>query len=165
MSTPPDFRDRRWPPEAREIAVAVHGAVLAAGRQDDPAYQAAIEDTTTLDPEKVARVLGSVVAMLLEETHPDGFDADDLGHLLESCVRDAAVWTAPPDADLLVVVVGGALGMQEPGEEPATADPRSVTAHAVLLVADLLKITRRPLADYLDAAIGEIAREQTMEMP
>lgn len=160
-----DFRDRRWPAEAREIATAVHATVLAAQRQDREAFDEALVETTALDPEKVALVLGSVIQMLLEETHPDGFGADDLGTLLETCVRNAATWTAEPDIDLLLFVVGGALGMQEPGEEPPAADNRGVTSHATLLATDLLKTTGRPLTDYLDTAIGEIARDQTMEMP
>ena len=37
--------------------------------------------------------------------------------------------------------------------------------HAPLLVADLLAVTGRPLADYLDAALAEIFIVQTMELP
>lgn len=165
MPPPDDFGDRRWPAEAREIATAVHATGLAAQRQDHDGFDKALEEAATLDSDKVALVLGSVVQMLLEETHPDGFGADDLGTLLETCVRSAATWTAEPDIDLLAFVVGGALGMQEPGEEPPSADNRGVTSHAALLATDLLKTTGRPLTDYLDTAIGEIARDQTMEMP
>jgi hypothetical protein len=40
-----------------------------------------------------------------------------------------------------------------------------VAAHGPLLVADLLAAAGRPLAGYLDAALAEIARAETIEMP
>jgi hypothetical protein len=40
-----------------------------------------------------------------------------------------------------------------------------VALHAPLLVADLLSLSERRLAGYLDAAFTEIARAETVEMP
>ena len=155
----------QWPAPARAIAVAVQDAVTAARNGDRPGFEDAIAETAALDEARVAVVLGAVVQMLLEETQPDGLGADDVRALLEACVRSAVPWYPAIDVDLMLVVVGGALGMQEPGTEPASAGPATLTAHAVLLVVELLRITRRPLEVYLDAAIAEIARDQTMEMP
>lgn len=155
----------QWPAPARAIALAVQGAVLAAQGHDRVAFEEAVVETRALDAEHLRIVLGSVVQMLLQETQPDGLGADDLQALLENCVKNTSVWTDEPDIDVLVFVIGGALGMQDPDEEPPTADPAKVTSHAIHLVVELLSITKRPLAGYLDAAIGEIARDQTMEMP
>ena len=165
MFSPPDFRDRRWSAPVRELAGSIRAVVLAAQRQDRAIFAEALTATEALDPEQVALVLGSVVQLLLEETHPDGFGADDLQDLLEECARRTATWTAEPHLDVLVFVLSGALGVQDPEEAPAVAHPRSITAHASLVVAELLMITRRSPTDYLVLVLDEIARDQTMELP
>lgn len=160
-----DFGDRGWSASVRELADTIQAVVLAAQRQDRDAFDEAVTATEALDPEQVALVLGSVVQLLLEETHPDGFGADDLQTLLEGVARRAGTWTADPDLELLAFVLAGALGVQDPDEAPEGITPRSVTVHASLLVTELLMITRRRLADYLVLALAEIARDQTVELP
>lgn len=152
----------QWPAAARAIATAVQAAVTAVGER--PAFEEAVADTAALDEAQVAVVLGSVVQMLMEETAPDGLGADDVQGLLEACVRNAVAWFPAVQVEVLMVVVAGALGMQDPEAEPEFR-PREITAHAVLLVHELLAVTRRPLTGYLDAALGEIARAETIEMP
>lgn len=162
---PVDFGDRGWSAGVRELAGTIQAVVLAARRWDREAFAEAVTATEALDPEQVALVLGSVVQLLLEETHPDGFGADDLQTLLEGCARHAGTWTTEPDLDLLAFVLAGALGMQDPDEAPEGIRPRSVTVHASLLATELLMITGRRPADYLVPALAEIARDQTMELP
>lgn len=160
-----EFADRPWPAEVRELAVAVLAPVRAAQRRDRGEFDEAVAATAAFDQQQVALVLGSVLQLLLEETHPDGFGADDLQTLLEGCARHARVWTDEPDLDLLVFVIAGAVGVQDPEETPPGATPSAITAHGALLVTELLLITRRDPTGYLVLAIGDVARDQTMELP
>jgi hypothetical protein len=54
--------------------------------------------------------------------------------------------------------------MFEPDEDNQTAAAAMVT-HATIVIADLAKSSGLPLEPYLDAAIGEIRRAETMELP
>jgi hypothetical protein len=152
----------QWPAPARAIATAVQEAVAAVG--DRPDFEEAVAQLAALDQAQVSVVLGSVVQLLMEETAPDGLSTDDVRSLLEGCVRNATAWFPAVNVEALMIVVAGALGMQDPDAEPVL-DPRAVSAHALLLVHELLARTRRPLSGYLDIALGEIARAETIEMP
>lgn len=162
---PVDFGDRGWSAGVRELTDTIQAAVLAAQRRDREAFDEAVTAAEALDPEQVALVLGYVVQLLLEETHPDGFEAGDLQTLLEGCARHASTWTAGPDLELLAFVLAGALGAQDPDAAPEGIRPRSVMVHASLLATELLMITQRRPADYLVLALAEIARDQTVELP
>jgi hypothetical protein len=156
---------RRVPDPARAIATALTDAVPAARDRDLAAYQEAVQRFAAVDPEQVGLVLGAVVRSLLEDLHPDGLAGDDVRTALEHCLRSAAGWFADVDADVLVVLLAGALGVHQPDNEPHPVGGVDVAAHAPLLIADLLAASGRPLAGYLDAAFAEIARAETVEMP
>lgn len=153
------------PPPAGALVAAVRDAVRAAQARDDGAFAAASTRLAALDPEQVRLVLGSVVRSLLEERHPDGLDADDVQAALEGCVRSASGWLPSVDADALVVVVTGALGVHDPERTERLVTATEIAVSAPLLVATLLDGALRPVAAHLADAVDEIARAQTVEMP
>ncbi|MGB2569262.1 hypothetical protein ACPFP2_12530 [Micromonospora citrea] len=149
---------RHLPAPAREIAVAATDAVEAAQARDGEAYEAATARLAAA--ERSGLVLGSVVRLLLEEVHPDGLDSDDVRQVLERCVRAAAQWRPDVDPHVVLVLLAGALGVYDPGEDDAPPDPAAVARHAPLLVADLLAVTGGPVEGYLGAAFAEIERTE-----
>lgn len=153
------------PPAARAVAAATVEAVTAAQTRDTERYEAAVTALAALDRERIGIVLGYVIRALLEEHHPDGLDGDDIRALLSECVRGALPWRPDVDPHVLVVLLANALDIHEPDEERTPLRPVQVAAHAPLLVADLLTGVRRGIRGYVEAALGEIARAETMEMP
>ncbi|MGY0003511.1 hypothetical protein [Micromonospora sp. I033] len=149
---------RHLPAPAREIAQAATEAVDAARARDAGAYQPAVERLAAAD--RAGLVLGGVVRLLLEESHPDGLAGDDVRQVLERCVRSTATWRPDVDPHVLLVLLASALGVYDPGDDDAPPDPAAIARHAPLLVADLLAATGRPLADYLSAAFAEVARTE-----
>ncbi|WP_167667160.1 hypothetical protein [Micromonospora narathiwatensis] len=149
---------RHLPASAREIAEAATEAVDAARDRDAGAYGPAADRLTAAD--RAGLVLGGVVRLLLEETHPDGLDGDDVRQVLERCVRSAAQWRPDVDPHVLLVLLAGALGVYDPGDDDAPPDPAAIARHAPLLVADLLAAAGRPLEGYLSAAFAEVARTE-----
>ncbi|MGC4804197.1 hypothetical protein [Micromonospora sp. DT233] len=149
---------RHLPAPAREIAVAATDAVAAAQARDPQAYDDAADRLTGAD--RSGLVLGTVVRLLLEQTHPDGLDGDDVRQVLENCVRGAAGWRTDVDPHVVLVLLAGALGVYDPDDDPTPPDPAALARHAPLLLADLLAATDRPLADWLTAAFAEIRRTE-----
>ncbi|MGS2612980.1 hypothetical protein ACVCAH_00365 [Micromonospora sp. LZ34] len=149
---------RHLPASAREIAVAAAEAVAAAQARDPEAYETSA--ARLAGTERSGLVLGAVVRLLLEETHPDGLAGDDVRQVLERCVRSAAGWRPEVDPHVMLVLLAGALGVYDPGDDDNPPDPAAVARHAPLLVADLLTITGRPLDGYLAAAFAEIERTE-----
>ncbi|WP_088976500.1 hypothetical protein [Micromonospora coxensis] len=149
---------RHLPAPAREIAAAATDAVDAVRAHDAEAYEAATARLAAA--ERSGLVLGTVVRLLLEETHPDGLDSDDVRQVLEHCVRAAAQWRPDVDPHVVLVLLAGALGVYDPGEDDAPPDPSALARHAPLLVADLLAVAGRPVGSCLEAAFTEIARTE-----
>ncbi|MEV4491733.1 hypothetical protein AB0K04_16635 [Micromonospora coxensis] len=149
---------RHLPAPAREIAAAATEAVEAARVRDTEAYETATARLAAA--ERSGLVLGAVVRLLLEEVHPDGLDSDDVRQVLEQCVRAAAQWRPDVDPHVVLVLLAGALGVYDPGEDDSPPDPTALARHAPLLVADLLAMTGRPVGSYLEAAFTEIARTE-----
>ncbi|MEH1165818.1 hypothetical protein V6V47_10570 [Micromonospora sp. CPCC 205539] len=152
---------RHLPASAREIAGATTDAVEAAKAQDSEAYAVATARLATAD--RSGLVLGAVVRLLLEETHPDGLDGDDVRQVLEQCVRAAAPWRPEVDPHVVLVLLAGALGVYDPGEDDSPPDPVAIAAHGPLLVADLLAASARPVEGYLSAAFAEIERTERQD--
>ncbi|WP_262282649.1 hypothetical protein [Micromonospora sp. MA102] len=148
---------RHLPAPAREIAQAATEAVGAAQARDAAAYEPAVE---RLAADRAGLVLGGAVRLLLEESHPDGLDGDDVRQVLERCVRSTAEWRPDVDPHVLLVLLASALGVYDPGDDDAPPEPAAIARHAPLLIADLLAATGRPLADYLTAAFAEVARTE-----
>jgi hypothetical protein len=148
------------PAAARAISAATTDAVAGIG--DPVAFSEAVGRLSTSDPQRVSLVLGGVVRALLEERHPDGMDGEDVRAVLTRCTVAGRGWQSEVDPEVLLVVLAGALGLSDPDDRPAPA-PAAVARNAVLLTADLLG--PRPLGPYLAAALAELARAETIEMP
>jgi hypothetical protein len=146
------------------MALAVDVAVSAARAGDGPAFAAALDDLGRLDSEQLAVVLGAVTRELLERSHPDGVGASDAEQVLASCMRSAASWYEPLDADSLIQALTGTLGIHDPDESAPPAGP-AVVAHGLLLIADQLAAMGEDLPPVLDRALGELMRAQTIELP
>jgi hypothetical protein len=150
------------PAGVRAISEAVPAAVAAARAGDGAGFTEALGPLSTVDPSRVALLLGWTVRALLEELHPDGMDGEDLRAVLTGCATAAGHWESEVDPSVLLVVLTGALGLSDPDEQPVLP-PAAVARNAVLLLAHLLG--QRPAAHYLDAAFAELQRAETVEMP
>jgi hypothetical protein len=148
---------RHLPAPARPIAAATDAAVGAARACDREALAEAVGELAALDPAQSGLILGTAVRLLLEDTHPDGLDGDDVRAVLEHCVRWAAQWQPDVDPHVLLLLLAGALGVLDDDGEPPPK-PDVLARHTALLLADLLR--QRPMQDYLTAALGEIERAQ-----
>ncbi len=154
------WRERRGP--ARALASATSDAVAAGAAAEPEAFDAATATLAGADAEHVRLVLGGVLRSLLEEQHADGLDGDDVAAVVEACARGSA-WCPDLDPEVLVVVLAGALGVHE--DEPRPLAPLVVARHAALLAATLLTASARPVDAHLDAALADVARAQTVELP
>jgi hypothetical protein len=104
------------------------------------------------------RVLGDVLRSLLEDTHPDGLDSEDITLVIGRCYRAAAAWLAPERINVTVLLAHDTV----PVEPPTWPD---YAWHAPLLVADLLPFTPATLGSYLETTFAEYAREAREELP
>lgn len=155
---------RAWPAPARRMAEAVDAAVTAARAGDHEEFGAATVVLAALDREQLAVVLGTVTRQLLERSHPDGLDADDVRHVLTSTAKRAAAWYPALDGTALLEALTGTLGVTDPDGEPHP-DPDAVLAHGVLLITDQVEVLGQQLPPVLNYALGELQRAQTMELP
>jgi hypothetical protein len=144
------------------LAEGLGAAVAAARRAEAEPFREAVAALSTADPATVAVLLGWVVRSLLEERHPDGLDGEDLRAVLTGSATAGGGWESGVDAEVLLIVLTGALGLSDPDDQPRVP-PAAVAANASLLVAYLLG--PRPLAPYLDGALAELRRAETIEMP
>jgi hypothetical protein len=169
------------PGPAREFVRATVGAVdLAADGSDPEAYDSAIARLAA-HPDG-GRVLGDLLRALLEDTHPEGFDSDDVAVVTGRCYAAAVAWLPPGRVDVstLLVVLAGALGIhpyvdaeQSRDQSLDRDDAREATVptwpdhawHAPLLIADLLPHAPGTLDAYLAAVFAEYAREAREEQP
>ena len=153
--------DQNWrhlPPPARPIAAATTAAVDAAQRRDDEALTAAADDLGGLDPAQTGLVLGTLIRLLLEETHPDGLDGEAVRAVLEHSVREAAQWQPEVDPHVVLLLLAGALGVTDEDDDTPPPKPGVRARHAALLAADLLG--PRPVPPVLTATFTEIQRAQ-----
>jgi hypothetical protein len=149
------------PPPARVIATAASAAFDAARERDKDAFETAVEQLGALDPEQTGLVLGAVVRALLEDLHPDGLDGDDIRAALERAVRSAAEWQ-DIDPQVMVVLLVGALGVHDEGDDEQRPTPRVLARHAPLLIVELLQA--RSFPRYLQNALTEIERSQVQDV-
>ncbi|MDQ1733284.1 MAG: hypothetical protein QOK10_3443 [Pseudonocardiales bacterium] len=146
------------------MARALQQALAAAAASDAEAFVEAAAQLHRLDLEQVGRVQAVMTRCLLEDSHPGGLDGEDVRAALERCVGDAAAWFPGLSGDALIAVFTSALGMFEPDEDNQVA-AATMVSHASLVIADLAKSCGLPVEPYLDAAIEEIRRAETMELP
>ncbi len=156
---------RDLPQPARGIAEATVAAVAAASDAQPDAYRAATAQLAGFGPEQVGIVMGGAVRLLLEDLHPDGLTGDDLRGVLTRCVTGTAGWYPDPDANVLGVLIAGALGVHESDGQRLALAAVDVAAQAPLLIADLVLVADHPLDVYLRAALAEIARTELMDQP
>lgn len=147
---------RNLPAPVRPIAAATDAAVVAARDRDPEALTSVVGELATQDQARLGLVLGTTVRLLLELTHPDGLDGDDIRTVLEQSVRSATGWQPEVDPHVVLVLLAGALGVHD-DEEPAVK-PDALARHSVLLIAHLLGA--RPLPEVLAMALDEIERTQ-----
>ncbi len=178
----------RWPAPVRRLVGASTDAVLAAAARDADALEDAGSRLGACDPELVRVLLGHVVTTALSAAHPGGLDGDDVAEVLTATVRDAEPWW-PADPEVVLAVLLGAVGAHV--DEQAALDPRAVAEHAALVAAHVLDRRGRPRAPadgstrpaaapsaaagpaalqrdldaHLSAAVAELERVQTVEMP
>jgi hypothetical protein len=103
------------PGPAGHVLGSVTQAVDTAASGDDAAtYDIAIAHLVTQP--SGGRVLGDVLRSLLEDTHTDGLNSDDITLVIGRCYRAAAAWLPPErvDVTMLLAVLAGALGVHEP---------------------------------------------------
>ena len=84
--------------------------------------------------------------------------------MLEHAARAVTRWLPDLDVNLLLVVLAGALGVLDPDADPYPAAPAALARHATVLIATLLSADDAVPA-LVAAAIGEIERAQTIELP
>src|SRR5262245_19506851 len=157
------------PGPARDLARAVTRAVDAAvSGADVGTYEGVVAQLATQP--SGGRVLADVLRSLLEDTHPDGFGADDITLVAGRCHNAAVAWLPPERVDVavLLAVLAGALGIHEPAVTDEAVEPPSwpdYAWHAPLLVADLLPFAPTALDSYLERIFSEYAREAREELP
>jgi hypothetical protein len=156
------------PGPARDLVRTVTQAVDTAISGDDAAtYDSATAQLATQPTG--GRVLGDVLRSLLEDTHPDGLNSDDITLIVGRCYRAATTWLPPEriDATMLMAVLASALGVHEPDDTVSVKPPTwpDYAWHAPLLVADLLPFAPATLVGYLEATFAEYAREAREEPP
>ncbi|MFI7545845.1 hypothetical protein [Actinoplanes sp. NPDC049599] len=147
---------RHLPAPARPIATATDAAVLAARNHDAEALTTAVGELAALDQAQVGLILGTAVRLLLELSHPDGLDGDDIRAVLEQSVRSAAPWQPEVDPHVVLVLLAGALGVHDNEEPPVKPD--ALARHSTLLIAHLLGT--REVGEVVTLALGEIERAQ-----
>jgi hypothetical protein len=160
---------RHLPAPARAIAVAATDAVAAAQARDEEGFAEAVASLAALEPAQTGLVLGATVRLLLEDEHPDGLDGDDIRDILDRCVVSAKQWQPAVDQLVLLVLLAGALGIQDDDTESPPPTPEALARHAALLLAELLS-EKRPddsahhsLEAYLTKAFAEIQRAETQD--
>jgi hypothetical protein len=145
---------RAAPAAARGIGEAAVDAVGAARTADAEAFSDATTRLEALDQVRVARVLGTVVRVQLEDLHPGGLTGDDLQVVLERCAWTARAWWRDVDPATLGALLLGAMGIVAQDDTPPSV---GVPTHGALLIADLLTARGGGTLDpYLDRAFKEI---------
>jgi hypothetical protein len=150
-------------PSVSALPAAISAAVDQARLGEVEQFAEALGKLGGFDPERLGIAQAAAIRSLLEESFPDGLDGDDARLLLTRCAA-ASAWYPGFDADALLQVLSGALGMTDPEEQPQSE--RSVLAtHAVLVMTELSATKPDELTGHLNRALAEIQRAETMEMP
>lgn len=151
------------PAPVRRLASATTDAVAAAAARDAAALAEAGAALGAVDPELVRVVVGHALGAAMAATHPGGLDGDDVAAVLTATVQGAAPWW-PVDPDVALAVLLGSLGAH--AEEQEVLDARLLAEHAALVLAQVLGPgAARRLTPHLDAALVELERAQSVEMP
>jgi hypothetical protein len=165
-------------------------AVQAAVERNPDRFELAAAGLAGQDPERLALVQAWMLRSLLERAHPDGLAGADAQDVLRRTLRSAEGWYSESDPAVLALVLTGALGLADP-DQPAPASRSVLSAQASLLIAELLVAvaglpvggtgspaggTGSPVGgtgshaggtvvSYVDGALAELRRAETIEMP
>jgi hypothetical protein len=90
-----------------------------------PASEFVRATVAAVDQAADGRVLGDLLRALLEDTHPEGFDSDDVAVVTGRCYAAAVAWLPPGRVDVstLLVVLAGALGIHPYADAEQLRDP------------------------------------------
>lgn len=170
------------------LTAAVVAAIAAAQAQEAERFDELAAALRGPMASHADTVLSAVVRDLLERQHPDGLAGSDIADALAACVQESA-WLPGVDPSTVVIVLLGALGVAEttaetaaevaaddgPGEhsqdsadDAAAPEPPTdavLRRHALLLASSLCSACNEAPARAVRAAVDEIHREETLEMP
>ncbi|SKZ43586.1 Uncharacterised protein [Mycobacteroides abscessus subsp. abscessus] len=157
-----------WSPMAREIATATDRGIRAARSQVSQDFDDAVAQLEKNGD--AARLMHShMVRELLETSYQDGLSGDDVSDVLTRAVASASRWDAPVDPDAVAAVLLGALGVgEQSGVNGAVAQSIplvKIISAAILVTADLVADAEVDHEPYITRAVGEIRRDQTIEIP
>lgn len=154
-------------PMANKVAQTTGHAIRAARARDSEAFDAAA-DLLALHHES-REVHALMLRELLETVFPDGLTGDDVSEVMTDTSRAVATWNPAVNPAAVALVLTGALGVGD------TADPHAVssaglvrtetTAAALVVITDLAARAGVDPTAYVNRAVEEIRRAQTMEMP
>ena len=152
------------PAPVARLERAAREAVAAAVARDAEGLDASGAALAAMDPEMVRSVLGHALVGALQATHPGGLDGEEVAAVLTATVERSAPWW-PADPEAVLAVLLGALGAHLEDVEPL--DAREVAVHAALVVAAVLSPgpTAAGYDVHLQAALDELERAQSVEMP
>lgn len=154
------------PPSGRLLRDAVTAAVVAARVRDRDALRDACARLRDCDDVLTRDVLHRLTLGLIEQAFPDGLDAADIRGLLTDVLRPAAAWLPGLDSHAVVVVLAGALSVQETdGDRPVSPAGDALPVACALMVDHLLRQLDLRVESELARAIDELRTSQTMEMP
>ncbi|MGX7679745.1 hypothetical protein ACSMXN_12720 [Jatrophihabitans sp. DSM 45814] len=139
-------------------------AVEAARTGTTAEFDEANRQLEALGPDRVVLVQAAVIRGLLEEIHPEGLTGEHVGQAIERCLTSLSARLLVVDAEALIAVYAGALGVADL-EERAEHRPSVLITNASLVIADLCDAAGADVSQYLVAAIAEIERAETMELP
>lgn len=175
MSRSPRWPDS-WPAEATTIADATVRGVGALVDQDPDAVDEAVGMALDVPQSRVDIVHAAVVRDLLEQTYPAEVTGVDLRTVVQTAVVAHGGWLPELDLSVLVTVLLGALGMdsapaatdsQDPDDVPEPVRPprAALVRHGFLAIAALCALADSDEIASVRAAVDEIQRAETIEMP
>ena len=158
----------QWSPMAHEIATASDQGISAVRSHDREHFDDAVAQLEK-HGDAARAVHAYVIRELLETSFQDGVSGDDVSDVLTRAVASASRWDAPVDPDAVAAVLLGALGVgEQSGVNGAVAQSIplvKIISAAILVTADLVADAEVDHEPYITRAVGEIRRDQTIEIP
>lgn len=146
------------------MSTALSVGIAAAQAADRAGFAAATELLRRQDPAQIGVAQAATIRAMLEQRFPSGLDGEDIRAVLTDCVRSSTAWLPDVDVTALIAVLTSALGMAEPDDLPRL-DPNVLTLHGCLVIADLATGLAEGAEPYMQLALAEIERAETIEMP
>ncbi len=150
-------------PQRALSAVRAAQAALQTGEAEP--FSLALSQQHGNDIEMIATLQAGMIRWLLEDLHPAGLDSEDARELVVRVVTEGAASFPAVDPTAVIVVVTSALGLAEADESESPLPRAVLVVHAHLVIAELVRRTARPFEPYLQRALAEVERAQTIELP